>query len=96
MCLQEFTKRFHEEAPFEYAVGVEQAYKLLVQFHQNLLDLEKEGEHVNQQQELFEVAVVNWRDLKACRGELVQLKLAWDHVQVRTHFLVPPVKCVLR
>ena len=37
---------------------------------------------MNQQQELFEVAVIPWRDLKTCRGELNMLKTIWDFVQL--------------
>ena len=80
--VKEFADRFKHEAPFKYDVGVDDAYKKLITFHLDLSALEEEGVRVNQQQELFEVAVINWRDLKNCRGELAQLKIVWDHVQL--------------
>ena len=79
--VQEFGKRFHDEAPFSYEV-YESSYKLLKEFHLDLVALEEEGVKVNAQQELFEVAVTNWRDLKTCHGELTMLKMIWDHVQL--------------
>jgi dynein heavy chain len=80
--LTDFCAKFRAEAPFDFEVGAEAAYKKINTFHMEMLDMEAKGVDVNAQQELFELAVVPWRDLKACRAELGQLKLAWDHVQL--------------
>ena len=72
--MKEFSDRFHNEGPFNFELGVDEAYKSLVKFHIDLSELEEQGDKINQQQELFEVAVTNWRDLKACRTELGMLK----------------------
>jgi len=77
----DYCKKFHEEAPFEFARGVPEAYTSMNQFHVSMSELEAEAAHLGAQQELFELAVTNWRDIKTARNELVLLKLAWDHVQ---------------
>ena len=60
------------DAPFAYEVGVDEAYKLAREVPpRSSLALENEGVVINKQQELFEVAVTNWRDLKTCRSELL-------------------------
>ena len=56
-------------------MGVDVAYKSLTQFHIDLTALEEEGERVNQQQELFEVAVLPWRDAGA--GTAGGARVAW-------------------
>ena len=80
--LQEFCKTFHEKAPFEFSTESAPAYVRLTQYHLDLEAMEVEGAEIGKQQELFEVAITNWRDLKTCRTELTMLKLMWDHVQV--------------
>ena len=80
--VQEFCKKFHDEAPFGFDQDSAGPYKALTQWHVDLNTMEEEGVQIGQQQELFEVAVTNWRDLKSCRSELSMLKTIWDHVQL--------------
>ena len=78
----EFVKQFHDDAPFGFSTDVLPAYQNLNKYHLDLEAMENEGIEIGHQQELFEVAVTNWRDLKTCRSELTMLKLVWDHVQL--------------
>ena len=83
--VSEFCKEFRSgdnKAPFDFAIGPNAAYKCLNEYHLKLEDMELEGMNIGRNQELFEVAVTNWRDLKNCRGELAMLKEIWDHVQL--------------
>ena len=45
------------------------------------MTFEKRAVDIARNQELFELAVTNWRDLKTIRTELTLLKLSWDFVQ---------------
>jgi dynein heavy chain len=76
-----FTKRFHDEAPFEFKVGCDAAYVSINKFAKELMTFEKRAVDIARNQELFELAVTNWRDLKTIRTELTLLKLSWDFVQ---------------
>ena len=60
---------FMSHEVFGYTLSTSEAYVCLMDFHRQLLALENVGLEVNQQQELFEVAVLPWRDLKSCRVE---------------------------
>ena len=63
-------------------VGVEAAYKSINSFADEFGTYETRAAEVNAQQQLFGLAVMPWRDLKACRVELGLLKMVWDHVQL--------------
>jgi len=80
--IQEFCSLFHEEAPFQFEVGHENAYNKINSYHIHISALEQEALEVGASQELFELAVTPWRSIKECRVELGYLKLAWDHVQL--------------
>jgi dynein heavy chain len=78
--MEDFTAIFHVEAPFKYDVGVERAYPLLDEWHCKLDEVEREAVHNQGQEELFDLTVHPFKELKQCRSELKLLKLAWDHV----------------
>ena len=80
--VSEFMANFKVQAPFEFSTDSMQAYKRVNQYNLDLEAMENEGATINTQQELFEVAVIAWRDLVNCRAELSMLKLMWDHVQL--------------
>ena len=75
------TKRFHDEALLEFKVGCDAAYVSINKFAKELMTFEKRAVDIARNQELFELAVTNWRDLKTIRTELTLLKLSWDFVQ---------------
>ena len=78
--VSDFVKEFGDHAPFEFSIGSDTAYELLAEWNVKRQEIENDAQQLNEQQELFEVAVLPWRDLKTCRGELGQLKLIWDFV----------------
>ena len=76
-----FAKKFHDEAPFEFKIGCDDAYAGINKFAKELFVYEKHSAEIGRSQELFELAVTNWRDIKTIRTELTLLKLSWDFVQ---------------
>lgn len=80
--VNDFVRSFKEKAPFKFEYGCDNAYRMMDEWNSMLVDIEREANSVSEQQELFEVQVVQWRDIKTCRQELAWLKLMWDHVQL--------------
>ncbi|KAJ1635860.1 flagellar outer dynein arm heavy chain beta [Pavlovales sp. CCMP2436] len=77
--MDDFTAIFKEEAPFKYDVSVERAYPLLDAWHRKLEEIELDAFHSQGQEELFDLTVHPFKELKTARAELNLLKLAWDH-----------------
>ena len=77
-----FNARFKAEAPFQFATGPETAYRLLDEWNVSLDDIEAEATRLTSEMELFEVQVINFRDIAECRKNLKFLKMVWDHVQL--------------
>ena len=78
----DFVKDFHENAPFSASIATDDAYKLINEQCGLLNEIEQEAKAITEGQELFEVAVNTWKELKTCRQELMWLKTVWDHVQL--------------
>jgi dynein heavy chain len=78
----DFVKDFHENAPFNAETSTDDAYKLINEWNSQLNEIEQEAKAITEGQELFEVAVNTWKELKTCRQELMWLKTVWDHVQL--------------
>ena len=78
----DFVKDFHEQAPFAFEIDIDAAYASINEWNDLLNDIEVEAKQITEGQELFEVAVNSWKELKVCRQELLWLKTVWDHVQL--------------
>eukprot|EP00899_Mesostigma_viride_P009330 jgi/Mesvir1/18399/Mv14277-RA.1 len=72
---------------------VEEAYKLIDTFHHgaqgppllkygSLMTILKEATELNESQDLFELVVVDYKDLKRCKEEMLLLKQLWDMISV--------------
>ena len=60
---------------------------LLLQWQLRVREMEVEMEEISEAADLFEVSLPDFRQLKACRREIVLLKILWDMVVlVRTSF----------
>ena len=60
MRVAEFADDFAREAPFEFATGSEEAYRLLSEWNARLIEIEEEARKLSEDQELFELAASNW------------------------------------
>ena len=82
-----FRMSFKSLRPFQYDINVEEAYKELVSWNQNLNDKEVLAKELNDVQELFDLTPTELPELKECRQELLLLKQLWDIVgHVKSQF----------
>ena len=79
--VQEFRATFTSEAPFKYEVG-EECYKLIDEWNDKVDEVEAEAKSLQEREQLFDVTVDNWKEIRTCRQELQWLKLVWDHVEL--------------
>ena len=75
----DFREQFLAEAPFLYSVG-DECYKLIDEWAAKIDSVEAESKGLQEREQLFDVTVDNWKEIKQCRQELSWLKLVWDHV----------------
>ena len=80
--VSEFRKLFSETAPFAFDQDSNPSYKSLTDFHLRVADFEERAAEVGREQDLFDLAITPWREIKQCRQELTMLKVVWDHVQL--------------
>ena len=59
--------------------GTEECYAQLDGWYRKLCEIEAAAESLRAREHLFDVRVHPWRELGACRQELLHLKLVWDH-----------------
>jgi dynein heavy chain len=76
--VQEFQRNFNDMAAFQWKSGVKAAYAALDKWQQLLVDMEKEATNYRLLQQLFELAPMDFKQLKTCREEIVMLKTMWD------------------
>eukprot|EP00163_Fabomonas_tropica_P009916 TRINITY_DN1985_c0_g1_i1.p1 TRINITY_DN1985_c0_g1~~TRINITY_DN1985_c0_g1_i1.p1 ORF type:complete len:4225 (-),score=1474.45 TRINITY_DN1985_c0_g1_i1:598-13272(-) len=69
---------FKEMAPFQYHQDIPKAYNTLNKTHTMLHTVEEEALALNDLQELFELQVTEFEELKESRQELKWLKTLWD------------------
>src|SRR5690606_27511769 len=58
--------------------GPDDAYIAIDKWHQLLLEIEDESRKLRDLQELFELAVTTYDELKYCRSEIRAFKEIWD------------------
>ncbi|XP_041076181.1 dynein heavy chain 17, axonemal-like [Polyodon spathula] len=74
----EFREKFREEPFFRFSFP--DPHAALDETHKNMSALEKEMESLSVSAGLFEVNVPDYKQLKACRKEVILLKELWDMI----------------
>ena len=72
----EFREKFRGENFFKWSAN--QPYPMIFNSHQNITDKEVEMEDLSGKADLFEVNIPEFKQLKACRKEIVLVKEVWD------------------
>eukprot|EP00741_Cyanophora_paradoxa_P016051 tig00000042_g15496.t1 len=78
-----FRALFQQKAPFGYSEAWEEAYGSLDSYQAQLVQLEEEAGRLNELQELFELHVAQYKELKETRGDIVLLKSVWDVIALQ-------------
>jgi len=85
--LAEFRAFFLRTMPFQYSENIEKAYATIDNLHHGtsvehltVTGIIKDMEDLNRLQECFEIEIVDYTDVKACRRESVSLKCVWDAI----------------
>ncbi|XP_065591374.1 dynein axonemal heavy chain 17 isoform X2 [Cyrtonyx montezumae] len=73
-----FREKFREKAPFSYTDP--EPYRSLNKQHKSIAAMESDMAALSKSARLFEVAVPEYRQLKACRKEACLLKEIWDMI----------------
>ncbi|MEE6512880.1 hypothetical protein FKM82_020191 [Ascaphus truei] len=76
----EFREQFRETAPLSF--DHQEPHKVLNEVYLNIKALEEEMATISKSAGLFEVAVPDYKQLKACRKEVVLLKELWDMINM--------------
>jgi dynein heavy chain len=81
----EFRENFRKTAPFNYSSDV--VYARIDRANNNIMKMESEMISLREAAGLFEVNVPDFKQLKACRREIILLKTLWDVIiLVQTSF----------
>ena len=83
----DFRQQFCAEAPFKYEV-FEECYKLIDEWNTKIDEIDTEAKSLQEREQLFDVTVDNWKEIRQCRQELCWLKLVWDHVELVENIFV--------
>ena len=76
--------------PYEYASDIEEAYAVMDRIHHaprsdanpvgSLVDIKRDAQRLNEMQELFELFVIEYRQIDQCDKEAKFLKEVWDMI----------------
>lgn len=78
---QAMYKDHFKKLPF-FTYECKDVYKLLDKTHQELSELEAEMEKMQEQSNLFELTMPEFKGLKIARKEIRQVKQLWDYVNI--------------
>eukprot|EP00741_Cyanophora_paradoxa_P005992 tig00000955_g5810.t1 len=73
-----FRSDFKRQAFFRWSEDVDESYNLLDRYNAELSAMEQESKNLNDLQELFELTVSSYKDIKDMRAEIIVLKQVWD------------------
>ncbi|XP_015211854.2 dynein axonemal heavy chain 17 [Lepisosteus oculatus] len=76
----EFREKFRQEGFFCFSF--ERPHEALNEIHRHISSLEKEMVSLSKSASLFEVNVPDYKQLKACRKEVILLKELWDMIHL--------------
>ena len=87
---EEFFAYFKKTMPYEYASDIEEAYAVMDRIHHaprsdanpvgSLVDIKRDAQRLNEMQELFELFVIEYRQIDQCDKEAKFLKEVWDMI----------------
>jgi dynein heavy chain len=80
--LAEFRRQFRRHAPFNYDVGLSDAYDRINEFHQKITEKEREAEVLIDLEQVFELNVSKHTEIKKSRLENKLLKQIWDMISI--------------
>lgn len=73
--VNEFRKEFLAQAPFKYSVG-DECYQQIDNWNQLIDSIEHDAKQIQELEQLFDVTINNWKEIRQCREELRWLKQA--------------------
>eukprot|EP01052_Picozoa_sp_SAG31_P009142 SAG31_NODE_475_length_15172_cov_4.834273_2_plen_742_part_00 len=76
--VQTFRNNLKANAPFNYSSKWEDAFVTLRKLHTELTTMEAKAKYLNEMQDLFDLTVTDYRDIRSSRRELTHLKACWD------------------
>lgn len=84
--IEEFRRRFIASCPYHVETAtpevIDKAYNTISQFYAEMIRLEDEAKSFNNLETLFELHKSQYKELKECRNELINLKYLWDLVSL--------------
>ena len=94
---EEFSSFFRKNMPFEYSENWENAYEVIDKIHHfvtdnpaealpfgSLVEIQRDALRLNEMQELFELYVIEYRQIDQCVKETKLLKQVWDMIGMIT------------
>ncbi|CCW66761.1 unnamed protein product [Phytomonas sp. Hart1] len=69
---------FHQNTLFTYTIAMDSVYDEIDHVYRHLIELEHEAKELQNLQDLFDLAISHFRDIRSCRQELMLLKQVWD------------------
>jgi dynein heavy chain len=78
LVMKNFRTDFRANAPFEFGGAVDQAYVLLDQYHEKLMEVDAHAKRLNELEELFELPISVYTETLDSRREMQLLKELWD------------------
>jgi dynein heavy chain len=77
-----FRNYVKEQGPFQYHDKWRESYAILSSFNMKLNEMEEKAKYFNEMQDLFDLTVTEYKDIKLSRRETSFLKSTWDMVSM--------------
>ena len=78
----DFRKEFQAALPYNVtdssAEIIQQSYDTISEYYRKTVDIENESKELQHLETLFDLQRTNYKEIKDCKSELVQLKQMWD------------------
>eukprot|EP00966_Prymnesium_polylepis_P205938 4772177-Prymnesium_polylepis.1 len=88
--VQDFRQSFSSQAPFKFAVA-EECYVQMDRWNAQIDTIEADAKQLQELEQLFDVTINHWKEIRQCREELRWLKQVCDSLELRTlTWRVPP------
>mmetsp|Transcript_13737 Transcript_13737/g.31794 ORF Transcript_13737/g.31794 Transcript_13737/m.31794 type:complete len:4493 (-) Transcript_13737:49-13527(-) len=88
----EFAAQFRKNMPLVFSENFQAAYQIIDKYHHgakteemavgSLVELQTEASRLNELQELFELNVTEYKEIKTCLQECAGLKHVWDMISI--------------
>ena len=78
----DFRKEFQAALPYNVtdssAEIIQQSYDTISEYYRKTIDIENESKELQHLETLFDLQRTNYKEIKDCKSELVQLKQMWE------------------